>query len=162
MTIKIKHADIMTANENIIAHQVNGLGIMGAGLAKLIKSEYPSVYESYREVCNQNTPERLLGTNLMFAPHGNPPTVHDVNNFDCRIIANLFGQARISRTVKQTNEAALEKALVRLRDYAVKHKLSVALPYGVGAGLGGGDWDDIYAIIDSVFEDYTVTLYKIK
>ena len=33
-----KRGDLLNAKENIIAHQVNCKGVMGAGIAKLIKN----------------------------------------------------------------------------------------------------------------------------
>ncbi|WP_223260709.1 hypothetical protein [Bacillus sp. LNXM65] len=41
--IKTVDGNILEASEDIICHQVNCKGVMGAGLAKQIKSKYPNI-----------------------------------------------------------------------------------------------------------------------
>lgn len=159
--IKLVDGNILHASEHIIAHQVNGLGIMGGGLAKQIRDAYPQVYQAYRAfVRNYPTPKSLLGLNYMVTESGLPVQTFDKTNPKSKIIANLFGQARISRTVKQTDESALRASLEHLVAYAKLHNLSVALPHNIGCGLGGGNWDEILDIIRDVFHDYPVTIYR--
>lgn len=151
MSITIKPGDLLTATENIIAHQVNGLGIMGGGVAKQIKDVYPNVFRTYKTYTdNHPSPESLLGANLIVLVDGSKK----------KFIANLFGQAHIGYSQKQTETEALRKALLHLKGYAQQLNLSVAMPHGIGCGRGGGDWNEIYALIDSVFHDYPVTLYR--
>ncbi|RAP14807.1 hypothetical protein HS9_00130 [Bacillus velezensis] len=38
---------------------------------------------------------------------------------------------------------------------------SITLPYGIGCGLAGGNWNDVNKMIESIFEDYEVTIYKL-
>lgn len=160
MTITIKNGTILHANEHIIAHQVNGLGIMGGGVARQIKKAYPGVFRRYKTfVDNHHSPEELLGRNLMIVTDGKPVYQFDPNA-DAKIIGNLFGQVRIGTSQKQTNEKALRKALEHLAEFAKMLNLSVAMPYGIGCGLGGGDWDEIRGIVEDVFGDYPVTLYR--
>jgi hypothetical protein len=50
--------------------------------------------------------------------------------------------------------------------YLVKRKKwidndSIALPYNLGCGLASGDWNIVYKIIEEVFNDYDVTIYKL-
>ena len=47
--IKIVNGNIVSAKEQIIAHQVNCRGVMGAGLALQIRNKYSEVYEEYSE-----------------------------------------------------------------------------------------------------------------
>ena len=51
----IKHvkADIFTTDCDIIVHQVNCYGVMGAGIAKQVKERYPDVYDIYKSLCNR-------------------------------------------------------------------------------------------------------------
>ncbi|WP_078598584.1 macro domain-containing protein [Evansella clarkii] len=160
MTITIKNGTIINADEHIIAHQVNGLGVMGGGVARQIKQAYPGVYRRYKTfVDNHTSPEELLGKNLMIVTDGRP-----VYQFDkagkAKIISNLFGQARIGTSTKQTDEKALRKALEHLAEFAKMDGLSVAMPEGIGCGRGGGDWNEVRTIIEEVFKDYPVTLYR--
>ncbi|MCC2248905.1 macro domain-containing protein [Virgibacillus sp. AGTR] len=160
MPITIKNGTILHADEHIIAHQVNGLGVMGGGVARQIKQAYPGVFRRYKTfVDNHSSPEELLGRNLMIVTDGKPVYQYDPSD-GAKIISNLFGQARISTSQKQTSEEALKKALEHLVEFAKMDNLSVAMPYGIGCGLGGGNWNEIRVIIEDVFGNYPVTLYR--
>ena len=50
--IKYKIGDLLTAPQKCIAHQVNCQGVMGSGVAKAIRNEYPKVYKEYKEFSN--------------------------------------------------------------------------------------------------------------
>ncbi|MDM5320060.1 hypothetical protein QUF57_08725 [Bacillus pumilus] len=47
--IKKVDGNILETSEDIICHQVNCKGVMGAGLAKQIKSKYLNVYKEYKQ-----------------------------------------------------------------------------------------------------------------
>jgi hypothetical protein len=38
--------------------------------------------------------------------------------------------------------------------------MSIAIPFNLGCGLAGGNWDTVDKIIEDVFDDYDVTIYK--
>lgn len=160
MSIPIKNGTILHASEHIIAHQVNGLGIMGGGVARQIKQAYPGVFRRYKTfVDNHSSPEELLGRNLMIVTDGKPVYQYDPSG-GAKIISNLFGQARIGTSQKQTDEKALRKALEHLAEFAKMDGLSVAMPYGIGCGRGGGDWNEIRPMIEDVFDNHPVTFYR--
>ncbi|MGF7049841.1 hypothetical protein J2T13_004364 [Paenibacillus sp. DS2015] len=78
------------------------------------------------------------------------------------MIANLFGQFKYGKTSEQyTDYVALESALRQLKDKAKELKFSVALPYNLGCGMANGDWNIVEKMIEDVFNDYEVTLYKL-
>lgn len=161
MAVTIKEGNILNAKEVIIAHQVNGLGIMGGGLAKQIKQTYPYVYDTYSNFVQQyETPESLLGLNLLVRADGEKIDENISNDLDTKIISNLFGQAYVDTSKQETNLQALKQALNDLANFAKENKLSVALPYGIGCGLGGADWNDVYELIQDAFHNHSVTLYR--
>jgi len=49
--IKIVKGDLLTTKTNLICHQVNPYGIMGAGVALQIKERFPKVYQEYKRYC---------------------------------------------------------------------------------------------------------------
>lgn len=160
MAITIKNGTILHAEEPIIAHQVNGLGVMGAGVARQIKQAYPGVFSRYKTfVDNHNSPEELLGRNLMIVTDGKPVYQYDPSG-GAKIISNLFGQVHVGTSKKQTDEKALRKALEHLAEFAKMDNLAVAMPHGIGCGLGGGDWTKVQRMIEDVFGDHPVTLYR--
>lgn len=60
-----------------------------------------------------------------------------------------------------TDYEAMKKALIEIKEYAKSFNLSIAIPYGIGCGIASGDWDKVFQIIEEVFNDYDVTLYKL-
>lgn len=134
--------DILMCRTQVLAHQVNCRGVMGAGLAKQIADTYPRILRSYKIYCERSNP---LGTCLL-TPTRNGP-----------IIANLFGQENYSIIDRMTDYRALERALC---DLVIKMKINrlytVSIPYGIGCGLGGGEWCIINNIINRIFMDTNI------
>ncbi|MEL3959498.1 macro domain-containing protein [Caldifermentibacillus hisashii] len=161
--IKIVTGSILNARENIIGHQVNCQGVMGAGLALQIKKKYPNVYESYVKLVNQTKEKYKQGclqTDSLLS------ACQFVDTHDGKTIANIFGQYGYGRGKTQTDYEALRKGLYSIKEvvtnpYSLLYQKTVALPYGIGCGLAGGKWNIVYNIIDEVFEDYEVTLYRL-
>lgn len=75
-----------------------------------------------------------------------------------KFIMNVFSQ----KENFDTDYEAMRKALTEIKEYAKKFKLSIAIPYGIGCGIANGDWNIVYKIIEEVFNDYDVTLYKLE
>jgi O-acetyl-ADP-ribose deacetylase (regulator of RNase III) len=148
--VKEEKGNLLLSPVDIIGHQVNGLGIMGAGLAKQIKTNYPEVFMSYQQLCwKHHKSQSTLGICQI------------VNTKDGKHIANLFGQHKLSRSKKMTNETALLTALTTLKREAAANQWSVGLPYGLGAGLAGGNWNEIRALIEEAFIDWPVVIYRL-
>lgn len=38
----------------------------------------------------------------------------------------------------------------------------INMPYCIGAGLGGGNWNTIYSILEEQFKNYNVILWKLN
>lgn len=146
--IHIKEGDMLKVDVDIICHQVNCMGAMGSGIAKQIKDKYFEVYEAYINTCKQNSPKTLLGS------------VQYIECHNGRIVANLFGQLKYGKGECHTNYEALKVCLNNVKNRAKQYEESVALPFGIGCGLGGGNWNTVYEIIEDVFRDYEVTIYK--
>lgn len=149
MSVNIIQGDLMKAEEDILGHQVNCQGVMGSGIAKILRNTYPNLYPSYKQFCENFTPEELLGK-------------CQIVTTDSKYVANIFGQLKYGRQkVRYTDYDALRDSLRILKDYAKKHNLSVALPYNIGCGLANGEWSMVEEILEEVFSDYDVTLYKL-
>jgi len=145
--ISVVKRDILTMNCDVIAHQVNCRGFMGAGLAKQIRDKYPTVYTRYKKYCPDASllgKIQVLKTNKVY-------------------IANLFAQVDIGTNSCHTNYNALEKCFRTLCKYMVQNNLhSVAIPYGIGCGLAGGDWKIVSKIIKDVFAGESLALFICK
>lgn len=154
--IRVVDGNILDTTKNIICHQVNCKGVMGAGLAKQIKSKYPNVYHEYKQLCgNQNIKNKLLGATQFVDVSTN------------KTIANLFGQDNYGVKTRHTDYEAMELCLKSLysvvnTDYSKYKDCSIAIPYGIGCGLAGGDWKIVKQMIDDILGECDVTIYKFK
>jgi len=161
--IKIINGNILNCTEDIVCHQVNCMGVMGAGLAKQIKDKYPIVYKIYKTLLDWSKEEYERGLSKNKYPLGAVQFVK-VND---KIIANIFGQLEYGRDKIYTDYKALEKGLYGILETVTLDNsnykgCSIAIPYGIGCGLAGGSWDVVYKIIKKVFNDYGATIYKWK
>lgn len=154
--------DLLKSDVDVIGHQTNCIGVMGAGIALKIKNMYPNVFAKYRELCTeQNKSKELLGKCQMLSESGDLIDINNLNKEDNeKIIANLFGQYSIGNGL-ETQYEHLKTALEELKKVGKKHNLWIGLPYKLGSGLAGGDWNVVRKIIEEVFSDYPVTIYKL-
>ena len=152
--IRIVDGSLLDATEDILCHQVNCQGVMGSGVALALKNKYGHLYPSYRSFWRIATKNRATSALL--------GRVYYVACEDNHIIANIFGQDTYGRDdIVYTDYNALETGLTKVRDFATEKGLTVAMPYKIGWGSANGDWDTVYKIIEKVFSNMDVTLYKI-
>lgn len=150
--IKIIEGNVLNQPVNVIAHQVNCRGVMGAGLAKQIRDKYPKTYQRYKELCDWKGSEAL----------GRAQVTLPIIKKDFYVI-NMFAQEGYGRDKRYTDYIALHSCLVRVRHFMCQNNLkTLALPYGLGCGLAGGDWKLVYEIIRDVFTPSEITVYICK
>ena len=119
---------------NILGHQVNLRGVMGAGIAHQIKDVFPTASAAYSEAIASG--DLALG-DVQFVRVG-----------EGRWVANMVGQQDIGRGRRQTDYQALSAALRKLADLTEGTTLRVGLPFGIGCGLAGGDWSVVSRAIE--------------
>lgn len=144
--IKIINGDILNCTEDIIVHQVNVAGVMGGGIALQLAKKYEKLEETYAEFCEMydNDYNKLKGKVFKVMLKG-------------KFIMNMFSQKENFDTDYESMKVALEE----VKEYAKSYNLSIAIPYGIGCGIANGDWNTVLSIIDKVFKEYKVTLYKL-
>lgn len=145
--ITIKEGDLFNAPRGLICHQVNCKGNMGRGVAKTFKEKYPNVFKQYVCLCNDVPVNHLLGTCL----------------FDENTVCMFAQNDWHGYNVCNTNYAAFRNCCRRIADYITRHDRStpINMPFGIGAGLGGGDWLIIYDILEEEFEGYNLILWRL-
>lgn len=127
----------------VIAHCCNCFCTMGSGIAPQIKAKFP---EAYAVDCA--TPKgdlTKLGT-----------ISHTVNSKP--IVVNLYGQ--YDYTGRRSGKMDLDYDALKSALIEMKNKFTgktIAMPK-IGAGLAGGDWNRIEAIIEEVMRGEYVTI----
>lgn len=136
----------------LVVQQVNCLGVMGAGLAKCVRNDITDEkFENYKQLCIKTSAKDLLGKVLLIPSKS-------VKN---RIYANIFAQENIGTNQIQTDYTALKTGLAKINKLAKDKGYIVKLPYKLGCGLAGGDWNIVYSIINEVCDVKFTTIYKL-
>lgn len=152
--IKIIDGNLLSANTNIIAHQVNCKGAFNSGVAKTIREHDIQIFNDYHAYCKGKNPEELIGDVRYF-----------MSDIDGKIYASLFAQKSYGYDGKQyTDLEALERCFIQLRDYALfesSNPMSIAMPYKIGSVRGGANWDDVFELIRGVFVEVDVELWRL-
>ena len=137
----IERSNLLEVQSGIVCHQVNCIGVMGAGLALQLRNKWPVVFDRYKDECRHfvTHPEAMLGH------------VQDVMVGDNLIVANCFAQVFPDRDGVMTDYNAWNVILDKLADLSNYFSLDLHFPWMIGCGLAGGDWNVILGKIKSQF-----------
>ena len=139
--MEIIEQDLLAITKGGICHQTNCQpGHMG-GLAGLIAAKYPKVREeSIKYIKGFNTKREALGT-VQYVPITKDLTV-----------LNLYGQFGYGRSTPnhRTDYEALRKIAKELEALPLDIQQQLYMPYNMGCGLGGGDWNTVQEIFKNI------------
>ena len=74
----------------------------------------------------------------------------------------MYAQFNYGRGVLQTDYSAFRRAFKSVITNAWHSglgKVKIGLPYGIGCGLAGGDWEIVRMIIEEVAEEKNLDVY---
>jgi len=128
-----------------IVHGCNAQGVMGSGVAKIVKDQY---FDAYKFYADQYDEHGLKLGDVQFVPANG------------KVIANAITQNLYGKDGKRfvNYEAVAECMSTINRVLKLSGETRVAMPQ-IGAGLGGGDWNVIAAIIESEMIDVEPHVY---
>lgn len=148
--IEHKVGDLFSVSEGFIVHGCNAQGVMGSGVARIIKKKYPEAFDVYQECVNikRTKGKNPLGSNT-FVPNGKLVIVNaitqeyygnrdDVLYTDYDAVRSCFND--IKEEVEQWQN--VYKDVPRVLNFPL-----------IGCGLGGGDWDIVSSIIEEEIGD---------
>lgn len=143
MKIEYVKGDLMTSDVRQIIHGCNAQGVMGSGVAKLIRDKYPNAYRDYNDVYNNKGLD--LGDIVV--------SVQD----DGKVIHNAITQKNFGRdtSVVYVSYWAIAEVFKKIDVWGVKE---IAMPM-IGAGLANGDWNVISAIIENTLTNTKPYVY---
>ena len=124
--IKFIVGDLFDSTLPAIGHGVNIHGVMGSGIAPLIKNRYPAVFPPYREACLNGT---LTAGDML-------PVEVEPGMW----VFNLASQDKPGRHARmEWLRQSLEETFWTLSNLGLP---GIALPR-IGAGVGGLKWADV-------------------
>lgn len=129
--------------EVLLPHVCNDFGVMGAGVARMLAQAFPSVDTEYARLCQSGDP--VLGTTV--SEHVEPHL----------FVMNMIAQAGFSNggELPPLQYGALVHCMENVLSLARAHeemelKVTIVAPR-FGAGLAGGEWNVIRAIIHEIW-----------
>lgn len=127
-----------SSGRRIIAHCCNDAGYWNAGFVRALSARYHQPERDYRRWSKTNRPIPFALGEVQF-----------VKVLPGLCVANIIGQHGIKSHAnpKPIDYRALRAGLSKVCELAISHNATVHMPR-MGAGLAGGNWDLISAIID--------------
>jgi O-acetyl-ADP-ribose deacetylase (regulator of RNase III) len=148
--IKYIEGNILNCKEKVIAHGCNAHGVMGSGVAKILRDKYPEIFPTYQALC---LGEGNIMGDIVFVPAQS----------DNIVICNMITQQNYGKSgSKFVSYDAIDDCFHNFKLVNMMKQLNTGLAIPkIGAGLGGGDWDIIEKIIEkaSTKHGYDVTVY---
>lgn len=150
--IKTVHGDVLAVERGIILHGCNAQGVMGSGIARQVKEQFPGAYKIYKDIEEEHG--LALGSVIWKA----------TDNTHNKWIGNCITQLFYGTGKRHIEYEAVAKCMENVVDFmeGMKFDLPICFPQ-IGAGLGGGNWKIISTIIDEIIPDkYEKILYLYK
>lgn len=150
----VRLSDRQRGETAIIAHINNDKSARGAGFVSALTKAYPTEYEEYAKLFDRVKP--LLGD------------VFPINLPGTRILFNMVAQG--TEPQEQYGKSCLVRywavsaCLIKLRQFALGYAATNQVPVSVhmpriGAGIGGGNWDEIEDRIRKQLTNHGIRVY---
>jgi O-acetyl-ADP-ribose deacetylase (regulator of RNase III) len=143
--VEYRKGDLLYTECDHILHGCNAQGVMGAGVAKAIKDRYPEAHRDYIDAYNSRGLD--LG-DIIFSVQS-----------DGKVILNAITQKYYGRdpSTVYVSYWAIAEVFRKIELSAIE---KIALPK-IGAGLAGGDWNVIEAIIENELKRTKPIVYEL-
>lgn len=146
-------------NNNIVIHGVNAMVVMGAGVALALKTAFPEILEVDR--ANPLKGEAKLGSlsiyNLDYKYGKLCTIVNACTQYRYGPEFELFG----FKTSQKLRKNAIRLAFEEIKRRFGNNGLTFVIPK-IGAGLAGGNWEEISKIIEYSLPDEDIICVEFK
>lgn len=164
-TIEYRIGSLLDVPEGHIIHGCNAQGVMGSGVALAVKTKYPGAFKEYERHCDVENEYRLanLGTLSHWVSPGTKLCVwnaitqerfgrSDIRYVSYDAVATCFG--RVSTAIELAGYTLNPKLGPRSKAY-MEDLIGIPKVLNfprIGAGLGGGNWNILEAIIENTVD----------
>jgi O-acetyl-ADP-ribose deacetylase (regulator of RNase III) len=137
--MEFRTGNILDADAEALVNTVNCVGIMGRGIALQFKKAFPSNFKAYAAACGR---QEVQPGRMFIFERGRLESPRYIINFPTK--RHWKGASKLSD---------IEAGLVALRQEIKSRGIrSIAIP-PLGSGLGGLNWPEVRAAIDSALSD---------
>lgn len=154
MEIIYKTGNLLACEEPILAHSCNAQGVMGSGVAKVLRDADENIFTEYRRAYEEQGDRLELGQTIWVA-----------SNTLAKVVINLIGQEFYGRDPSRVYVSydAIRKGFREINSKLSEtpHPTSVAMPL-LGAGLANGDWKIISQIIEEESTNFQPVVYLLE
>lgn len=142
---------IESGEYDVVVHGANCFCTMGAGVAKVLRQRFPSIYRV--DLTTVKGDRKKLGTLSLAQVR--------VEKKRRIMLVNAYTQYAYSSRVKQIDYEAVRRCFAKINSFFTNRALRFLMPK-IGAGLAGGDWNKISEIVEQEMKgrDVTVVVWK--
>lgn len=136
-------------DRGVIAHVVNNRNAMGAGVAKALYDRWPIVkvqYHRWMAICDLE-PGEFSDVNFVIID-------------DDITVANMVAQDGFGPGDRcYLDYKQLEASIRSVALYSEENNLPIYLPYNMGCGLAGGNWDIVFRMLERIIPEATIVKF---
>lgn len=160
MSLTYVKGDLFAANERAMAHGCNCHGVMGAGVAKIVRDHFPSAYAEYRYAHDHG--QFYPGLAQPVRCYKEVTDEGRILTHEATTVYNLATQNAPGPNAQLSYVVAAFANMKRHMDHVGNRR--IAMPK-IGAGIGGLVWDRVEEIAIAVFDikhdAYDVVVYEL-
>jgi len=157
MPLNYIKGDIFESNCSVLAHGCNCHNNWDAGIAVQMKKHFPEAWRTDVKDTTWGDKEKLGGITWSYTT--NSTGTHS-------LVFNLYSQYYYGRG-KQFSEIAFRSALMRMKSALIHSQIGGSISYQgciigmplIGAGLTGGNWEEIAPIVEEIFGEKTINIF---
>lgn len=157
MKIVYRKGDLLQTTCLAIAHGCNAQGVMGRGVAKVIKSKYPKAFLKYRTAHEKYGLK--LGEVISVIESGKLILNCITQEYYGKLSSVYVDYPAIRLCMREVNIKVAYFYQIESTSPNTIDWMSVAFPK-IGSGLGGGDWSVISDIIEEELTEVTPIVYE--
>lgn len=151
--------DLFAANERALCHGCNCHGVMGAGVAAIVRDRFPHAYQVYKAECERR---------LFYPGVAQPVNCYkEINDDGSKVYHGIGEQTTVYNLATQNAPGAnarldyVKQAFRNMKNHMeYVGNLRIAMPK-IGSGIGGLNWEDVEQSILYTLDGLDIVVYEL-
>lgn len=144
---------LLQGEVDVVLHVCNCQGVMGSGVAKVVKEKVPEAYKAYmKSYYNHSEKGDMLG---ITSQGGGVVNLHaqEYYGYDGK---RYLDYGALAQSLTLASSMLVATVPDELTEY-----LTIAIPYKMGSDRAGGDWQVVQELVQGLLKGYKVVAYKL-